>query len=628
MPLNRAQRDAVNLGAGPAMILAGPGSGKTTVITHRIRRLIQKHGVNPSEILVITFTRAAAKEMQERFLRLVEGEYLPVTFGTFHAVFFKVLKHAYGYTAKDILPPDKKMEFLREAFTEAKLEIEDENEFLVSVMNEISEVKGDGISLEHYYSKNCPEEVFGQLYKGYEQRLRRARLVDFDDMLGLCYELFLQRPDILQAWQQKYHYILVDEFQDINRLQYEVVRLLAAPENNLFIVGDDDQSIYRFRGARPEIMLGFPKDYPDCRQILLDVNYRCIPDIVEPANRLIEQNDVRFRKALRSSKPQGPPPVLREFANMTDENDQLLAELQRYHRLGIPYEEMAVLYRTNSNPRALVEQLMRMNLPFTMRDVVPNLYDHWIAGDLITYMLVAAGSRKRSDYLRIINRPKRYVQRACFTESEVDLKAIYTAYEDKEWVTDRLARLEYDLKMLRKMAPYAAVNYIRRGIGYEDFLKEYAEYRRMKPDELMEVLDELQESAGHFQTLTEWLTHIQEYSQELQSQKQERSKGGGILISTIHSVKGLEYQAVFIPDANEGILPHKRAVLPAEIEEERRLFYVALTRAKTYLHIYWTRERYNKRLPVSRFVTETGAAGATDADARAKPFRSEASNLF
>ncbi len=607
MPVNPAQKEAITFGSGPAMVLAGPGSGKTTVITHRVRYLVEEKKIPPSQILVITFTKAAAREMQERFLRLTGGQASEVTFGTFHAVFFHILKHAYHYNASHIIRPEKKEGILRDLITKTQMEVEEVGELLLALSSEISALKGEGGSLEEYAPKSCAREDFAEIYQGYNEALRKAGLLDFDDMVGLCHELFLVRKDILSAWQKRYQYFLIDEFQDINPMQYEVVRMMAKPSNNIFIVGDDDQSIYRFRGASPEIMLNFPRDYPGCRQILLDINYRSTPQIVDSASCLIGQNSLRFRKKLKAAGENGPTPFFSSFPTIMEENDRILQELQHYHRQGIPYEEMALLYRTNQAPRAMVESLLRMNLPFQMKEVIPNLYDHWIAGDLLTYLMIAAGSRRRADYLRIINRPKRYVERVSFTEAEVDTEKLKEYYRDKEWVRERLERLEYDLRMIARMSPYAAINYIRRGIGYEEYIHSYAEYRKMKPDELMDILDEIHESAGHYATLDEWLEYIREYTRELEEQRQNKQiQGEGVAIATMHGSKGLEYQVVFMPDANEGITPHKRSVLPEEIEEERRLFYVAMTRAKKYLHIYWAKERYHRQVPVSRFVREAG----------------------
>lgn len=271
MPFNEAQSQAVCHGKGPMMVLAGPGSGKTTVIVGRVKHLVETLKVNPANILVITFTRAAAREMEERYLALgQENGGGRVSFGTFHSVFFRILKLAYQYGGDNIVKEDQKVQFIREGMEKLKLDVEDEGEFIRGVLGEIGAVKGEMIPLDHYYAKNCSEEIFKALYQGYEERMRRLKLLDFDDMLVMCYQLFRERKDILSAWQRKYRYILIDEFQDINRIQYEVIRMMALPENNLFVVGDDDQSIYRFRGAKPELMLGFPKDYPEAKQVLLD----------------------------------------------------------------------------------------------------------------------------------------------------------------------------------------------------------------------------------------------------------------------------------------------------------------------------------------------------------------------
>ena len=271
MAFHESQLQAIRHFEGPMMVLAGPGSGKTTVITHRVKYLVEHYGVEPGSILVITFTRAAAEEMKERFQKLMEGRRLPVSFGTFHAVFFSILKHAYRYDASNIVREEQRIRIIREMIDKHHIDVEDETEFTASILSEISMVKGEMMSLEHYYAKNCSEEIFKKLYQGYEQGLLSQGLLDFDDMLVMCYQLFRERKDILSAWQRKYRFILIDEFQDINRVQYEIMRMLAAPEDNLFIVGDDDQSIYRFRGAKPEIMLGFGKDYPQAKQTLLGI---------------------------------------------------------------------------------------------------------------------------------------------------------------------------------------------------------------------------------------------------------------------------------------------------------------------------------------------------------------------
>lgn len=605
MPFNEAQSQAVCHGKGPMMVLAGPGSGKTTVIIGRVKNLIREQGVNPSNILVITFTRAAAREMEERYLAGGGAAGGRVSFGTFHSVFFRILKLAYRYDGSNIVREEQKEKFIREQMERLSLEVEDEGEFIRSVLSEISLVKGEMMSLDHYYAKNCSEEIFKSLYQNYEERMRRQGLLDFDDMLVMCYQLFKERKDILSAWQKKYRYILIDEFQDINRIQYEVMKMMALPENNLFIVGDDDQSIYRFRGAKPELMLGFPKDYPQAGQILLDVNYRSTPQIVGAAAKLIAHNKTRFPKDIRACKKSGRPVITRVWDSGPEEAEHICQEIRDYIRAGASYEEIAVLFRTNQGPRLLVEKLMEYNIPFQIRDVLPNIYDHWIARNLLDYIMAARGHMERARIMSIINRPKRYVSRDALEGEMVNWEQVKSFYQDKGWMVERIEDLQYHLAQIKRMAPGAAVNYIRKAVGYNDYLKEYAAFRRMKPEELWETADQIQESASEFPTCEAWFAHISAYKEQLASQaKEQNQKREGVSLMTMHSSKGLEFRIVYILDANEGVTPHHKAFLDCDMEEERRMFYVAMTRAKERLHVYAVKERYHKKQEISRFIQE------------------------
>lgn len=613
MALNQAQMEAVSHKDGPMMVLAGPGSGKTTVITKRIQYLTGEHHVEPSGILVITFTRAAANEMKERYEKMLEKSSAGkaektsgrVSFGTFHSVFFRILKLAYRYEAENIVKEEDRLQFFRETVNRMELEVEDENEFISSIISEISMVKGEMMDLTHYYSKNCSEEVFKEIYASYEQWLRKRGLLDFDDMMTLCYELFQARKDILGAWQKKYQYILIDEFQDINRIQYEIIRMMALPENNLFIVGDDDQSIYRFRGARPEIMLGFERDYPDAKRTLLNINYRSSRQIVEAAGRVIVHNEARFPKEIFTKKGDGKPVITEIFPTPLEETRRIASEIRDYVKMGVPYNQIAVLYRTNMGPGLLMEKLMEYNIPFVMQDKVPNLYEHWIAKNIISYIIIAAGHLERARVMEIINRPKRYISRDALDSPKVNWESVKSFYQDKDWMVERIERLQYDLEAIAGMIPAAAVNYIRKAIGYDEYIREYAEFRRMKPEELYEILDQLQESAAGFRTFADWFRHMKEYKEQLLLQAQSKEKQiDGVALMTMHSSKGLEYQVVYILDANEGVTPHNKAAVRADMEEERRMFYVAMTRAKERLHVYAVRERYHKRQELSRFVRE------------------------
>lgn len=634
MDFNKAQMTALEHRDGPMMVLAGPGSGKTTVITHRIKRLLEA-GVDPSGILVITFTKAAAAEMKERFLRLAREEderrkqagqkawglHRPqgagssleaagsrVSFGTFHSVFYHILKWAYRFPAGNVISGEEKRQYFKKFLDESGMEVEDEAEFISAIINEISYVKGERLDLKYYYSQNCPEEWFKKLYDGYDEMLEQTGKIDFDDMLVMCHELFTERKDILAAWQKKFKYILVDEFQDINLLQYQVVRMLALPENNLFIVGDDDQSIYRFRGAKPEIMLGFEKDFPGTKRVLLGTNYRSTKEIVETSLKLIGHNKVRFEKKLEPFRGSGRPVDFRVFDNPGHEMDTVAQSIRAYHDAGYMWNEIAVLFRTGANSGLMAERLMGYNIPFQLRDVIPNLYSHWIAKDLFAYMEIAAGSRKRSDFYRIMNRPNRYFSRDAFDTPTVSFDRLKSFYQDRDWMEDRICDLEADLRTMSRLKPVAAVNYIRKVIGYDDYLRSYAEFRRMKPEELFETADKLAESAAEFETFEAWKEHAVRYEEELKKQNLEETREARdrVTLSTMHSAKGLEYPVVFVVDVDEGIVPHHKAGLPADIEEERRLFYVALTRAKDRLHVAAVRERYHRKTDVSRFIGEAG----------------------
>ena len=602
---NREQEEAITHKGGPLMVLAGPGSGKTLVITYRVKWLIENAGVHPSNILVITFTRAAAEEMKKRFFMFDGMENAPVTFGTFHSVFFMILRYAYRYTAANIIREDVKRRYIKEMTENMELEIEDENEFLSGIINEISYVKGEMMSLSYYHSNNCSDELFAQIYEGYEKRLREENLIDFDDMLVFCYELLKEREDIRTLWQNKFQHILIDEFQDINKVQYEIIRMLAGKGDHLFIVGDDDQSIYRFRGARPEIMLGFEEDYPEAKKVILNTNYRCSEEIVESAEHLISHNTKRFPKNMQAARGSKVPITFRNLKDAGEECTDILKGIRFYYKKGIPLEDMAVIFRTNTQPRLLVGRLMEYNIPFQMRDVIPNIFDHWIARNILTYIKLAMGNRDRKLFLQVMNRPKRYISRSMITEPQVDLKKLKQQTFGKKWLYEKIDKLEMDLYLLRKMEPYAAIQYIRNGIGYEDYMNEYAQFRRMNPDHLEEVLNQIQQSAKEYHSFEEWFAYIESYGEELRKQMEAgRQQKSGVTLTTMHSSKGLEYEVVFVMDINEGVTPHKKAVKEADLEEERRLFYVAVTRAKTYLFLYSVKELYQKDAQISRYIGE------------------------
>ena len=587
------------------MVLAGPGSGKTLVITRRVEYLIKKYGVRPEQILVITFTKAAAKEMRERFARITKDDRFPVTFGTFHGIYYGILKWAYRMNASNIFSEEEKMMLLREVIAGMELEIEDEKEFLQGIASEIGQIKNNRLSLEEYESSNCSDQMFRQIYEEYERRRKLLKKIDFDDMLVLCYELFQKRPDILQMWQKKFQYILIDEFQDINQVQYDVIRMLALPENNLFIVGDDDQSIYRFRGARPEIMLGFSKDYPNAKSIILDVNYRSTKAVVSAARRVIERNKNRYQKEIITVNEQGDNVHIQEVRHPVEESHYVREQIAKAVAAGTEPSQIAVLYRTNTEPRALVETFMEYHIPFQMKEHLPNLYEHFIGRDFQAYMRMALGGRDRGDFLMIMNRPNRYIGRDSVDRGEISFENLRKYYMEKDWMVDRIDQLEVDLKVISRMTPYAAIQYIRKSVGYDLFLNEYAIKRKMKLEDLQELIREMEERAKEFKTIEEWFAHIEKYTEELRLQAVTRTENrNAVSLMTFHAAKGLEYDTVFIIGANEDVTPYKKAELPEEMEEERRMFYVAMTRAKKHLTISYVREKNGKAMEQSRFLGE------------------------
>ena len=605
MNYNKSQQQAIRHKDGPMLVLAGPGSGKTAVITQRTKQLIEYENIDPSNILVITFTRAAAQEMKQRFLAATGEERTKVTFGTFHAIFFMVLKLAYHFDSGNIISEEQRYQFMREILSYHHLEYRDEGEFIGDVLTEISRVKNEQIPLEHFYSSSCGEEIFRKIYREYDERLKRNRLIDFDDMLTYTYELFSQRKDILLAWQKKYRYILIDEFQDINQIQYDVIRMLALPERNLFAVGDDDQAIYGFRGADSELMLRFKKDFPDASQILLGVNYRSTSNIVTNSLKVIMHNTRRYEKELKAERKGGPCLHIQEVKDVNEEAEYIAGEIEKSIRSGTKAEDIAVLFRTHTDARPVVEALLARKLPFEMKEHLPNLYEHFIAKDIQAYFRLAMKCAGRQDLLQVMNRPKRYLSRDSLQGKRASFEILRDYYRDKDWMTDRIDQFEWDVKMMEKMTPYAAITYLRKRVGYDEYLKEYCISRHLKITDLSEILSELEEAAKPYETMEEWFSHIEEYTEALKKRETGRNTPEkGIRLMTIHAAKGLEFDTVFVIQANEGRIPYKKAEKAEEIEEERRLFYVAMTRAKNRLVFSYVKIKGGKEILPSRFVDE------------------------
>ena len=609
MAFNEAQSQAIAHQEGPCLVLAGPGSGKTTVLTHRICHLITE-GIAPSSILVVTFTKAAATEMRERFLKLAHKQSVSggdvVTFGTFHAIFFQILRISFGFQSNSVITQREKNQMLRDCLWKAKVEMEDD--VFSNVSMEISKVKGLAKNLAEYEPTSLPKEQFEAVYTDLAARMQRCKKVDFDDMQSLCLTYLKAQPEVLATWQKRWAYLLVDEFQDISPVQYELLNLLALPQSHLFVVGDDDQSIYGFRGSDPKMMLEFPKQYPEAKQILLNYNYRCSRAVLAPSLNLISVNETRFDKEILGANESSGQMEVCAYADQMQEATGIVEQILQDYAAGIPFEDMAVLYRTNGQMRLLVEALSKKEIPYCGKERIENPYTHWIAQDIFAYLKLAQGPWKRADVLRILNRPQRGLSREFLAQSDV--------ISPQDWLillrvygldTKELQRLVTDIEMMEKMQPYATLNYIRHGVGYERFLVQIAKEQRLQPEKLFAVFDHLQELSRGYEDLEHWKEGREAFESALEEKERlEKEQNGeqpkGVRLSTLHGAKGLEYRIVYLPDCNEGVCPYRRAQQPAELEEERRLFYVGMTRARERLHISFCDEVYGEKREFSRFL--------------------------
>lgn len=599
---NEAQQVAIKHCTGAMLTLAGPGSGKTFTISQRIKYLIEEHHINPNQIFVISFTKASAVEMQERFQNIVNQPY-PVHFGTFHSIFFYILKQTYHYQFDNIITEKEKKEYLNILLRKYIEDDRIDNEFIGRILKDISFVKNSSQIVLEEENYTLPYDVFLTLFEEYSRYMKNERKLDFDDMVLLCLHMLRERKDILKQWQKQFQFVLIDEVQDINTVQYEVIRLLAQPENNIFAVGDDDQSIYGFRGARPEFMMDFQKDYPSAKKILLNINYRSTGNIVQASLKVIAENQVRMEKEIAANQEEGKPVSIHKALNNEEELTYLLEAMQEHKKKG-ELSQAAVIYRTNSQIPALVQSLTRNQIPFCTKEKITNIYEHFIAQDLLSYLKIANGEVHRKHFFRVMNKPRRYLEREAFPTEHVQWESLGKYYQHTQVVQNHLQKWEYDTDKIRKMEPYAGINYIRKGIGYDEYLKAISKSKKQQFEEYKEIAEQVQKTAKEFSTMSSFFEYIDAYSVQLSqnSGKNNSRKNPGVSLMTMHASKGLEYDFVYLPSLNEGILPHKKSVTQEQIEEERRMFYVGMTRAKKELYLSYITGTKEKPEVSSRFL--------------------------
>ena len=667
MQANKQQQRAIAHNTGPALILAGPGSGKTFTTVERVRYLIEVHHADPSHILVITFTKAAARQMRDRFFARMDNQFFPVTFGTFHAVFFHILKTSCHYDGSSILKEKEKREYLRAALLTLSEKFYAQNdgkmdqEWEQGLLSEIGFIKNIGKLPTDFTSEYVSRQEFMRIFVSFQKQLAQEKKLDLDDFAAAVCHLFRTNPAELARWQREYSYLLVDEFQDINAAQYEAVKLLCGGKRNLFVVGDDDQAIYGFRGSDPAIMRQFLKDFPEAKQIFLSVNYRSRAGIVETAGKLIGQNRERFPKQIvagqsaASGVPAAAPGMIWlpfstdhsvlvcGFQDRKQEAEAVADEIGKAVRQG---KSCAAIFRTNADAVWLAAELKCRKIPFRWKEKPKNPYETPVCQDLLAYLQFAMEGRKRKDFLRIMNRPCRYLSRQMLPDADISFSALRRAYAQKPYMQEILHRLETDISRLAKMDLYVAVHYIRRGMGYDAWLKESAgqtpsagELRQGqrtasvgtrahaagKLERDLEAADFFQEQVREFQSLTELEEAMAAYEDQMDQNENgadaadvaartaARGTTGAAFATlpiaelvTMHGSKGLEYDVVFLPCCMEGIVPHKKSRDQAALEEERRMFYVGMTRAKKELYLSYTKGTKDAPGFASRFLAECG----------------------
>ena len=605
--LNTAQQKAVCHETGPMLVLAGPGSGKTTVLLCRISRLLERGLAKPQEILALTFSKAATEEMKSRFENLNGAS--GVSFGTFHSIFFRILRSRYGWNVEQIFQEEERRNILRNSIEAEKWDIPDLEEYISQFFSQLSLMNSELEQPNRFTPVGMPVEEFRKLYRAYEGYKERHEKLDFDDMLTQCYQLLREDAAVREYWQRKYKFILVDEFQDVNQAQFACLQILAEKHQNLFVVGDDDQSIYAFRGARPDFLLHFPTLYPAAKKVTLNTNYRSTERIVNLAERVIGNNEVRFVKNMKGIGEAGDKVTFFLAEDAAKEAAHIAEKIGRLLDEGMPLTEIAVIYRTNLQGGAFARELYKRGIPYDLRDNSGNVYEHWVAKDLLAYLLLAENEESDSALRRILNKPKRYIGKDLLAEAETMpytlLRSFFVCPSLRGWQEENLENLRIDLNQIRKRTPYDALKYIRKVIGYDEYLEEFAAYRRTSAQVLQEIADEIMETAKDCADVRSFREQLERLS--LQMKEQSRKKGqkrNGVALMTMHGAKGLEFRAVFLPSLVEGIVPHEKGM--DTVAEERRLFYVAMTRASEKLCLSAILQRYEKERKPSRFLAEMG----------------------
>ena len=599
--IDKAQQRAICHVRGPCLAIAGPGAGKTYTLVRRIAYLTESCRIPPSQLLVITFTKAAAKEMQRRYREAVPPEFSGVAFGTFHSIFFHMLRETEHLSFQSILDSGTKQHILKTASIRAGIDYRRIGDYFNSLAGEISFIKNTGVLPEEYEPSVLTQEEFVRVYAEYERMKEDLEKVDFDDMLTQTKRILVKRPEVLERYRKRFSYFLVDEAQDMNAVQYEILQMLAGPQDNLFLVGDDDQAIYAFRGAEPKLFLGFTKDYPQAKTIVLQKNYRCDREIVRKAQQLIRHNRVRFDKELvAESRSDGKIRYL-SFADAREEAAQLakrIAEEKRRH----PARTVAVLYRNHLQNRFLSDELEAAGLSGSGKQTVLAWHDKPLIRTVMDYLAAAGNHPRRDVLLRILNKPQRYLPRKGLEDETVDWEKWLAFYGSQPDIQEIIRGFIRDMATVASLPSFAAVQYVLHKIGLLAYAKECGEYDEEALSELFLLAKQLPDKR---RLSEEWKALQKEAVKQQNAQPDEAVT---VHFHTFHGAKGLEFDHVYILDVNEGITPARQAVRPEQTEEERRMFYVAMTRAKHELSLSAISRQGSEKLYPSRFLKELAEA--------------------
>ena len=609
--LNDAQRKAVTYGAAPLLVLAGPGSGKTTVVVQRIFYLMEVLHVSPEKILVLTFTKEAALSMQNRFYAQADKIY-PVTFGTFHSCFYHILKNTPGYKTVALLTDAKRKELIMTVMQKFSTERDNrEAEELLAAISFYKNTENEEETVKKVSVKW--RGMFLEVFSEYENLRRAEKVMEFDDMVRECFYRLSGDEKLLAQWQQRFSYILLDEFQDINPCQYRVIKLLAQGCGSVFAVGDDDQSIYSFRGASPCCIRDFQREF-EANTVILEQNYRSQEEIVKVSLSVIEQNKNRFHKELYSAAmgrdgKQGV--MVTGFDTKEMQSEAICRDILERETKG----SCAILFRTNLQMQRMAVRLDKMGVKYGMKEKSQSIYEHFVVKDIVAYLTLAKEGFSRKRYLQIMNKPYRGIDREEVCEDAIPDRS------------DIAVELKNQLMRLKQCSLYLGVQYIRRVIGYESYLKERAASKKELYMEWMEILDFIAEDIREYKEIGEWTAALKERKQLRDNCEQENVV---LQLMTVHGAKGLEFDHVFIPDCNEGIYPYGSMQEAAAVEEERRILYVAMTRAKKSLGLsYLNGNDKHPRLP-SRFLNPIlkDYSSTTSSNSQLSRYSSKASATF